>query len=71
MGKDESSIEFVPDRLGHDFRYSLDCSKIRALGWKPRFDFKSAIRETVEWYKGNEVWWKPLKERLRKKGQIK
>lgn len=71
MGKDESSIEFVKDRPGHDFRYSLDCSKLKKLGWKPKHDFNSAIKETIKWYKGNERWWRPLKEALRKKGQIK
>lgn len=71
MGKDESSIEFVKDRPGHDFRYSLDCSKIRKLGFRPKHDFDSAIKETLGWYKKNERWWKPLKEKLRKKGQIK
>lgn len=71
MGKDESSIEFVKDRLGHDFRYSLDCSRMRKLGWKPRHDFSSAIKETVSWYRKNEKLWKPLKDALRNKGQIK
>ena len=74
MGKDDkndSFIEFVKDRPGHDFRYSLDCAKIRKLGWKPKHSFDSAIKETINWYKKNETWWKPLKERLRKKGQIK
>jgi len=71
MGKDDSSIEFVQDRLGHDLRYSLDCSKMNKLGWKPRHDFSSAIKETIDWYKKNEAWWKPLKDNLRKKGQIK
>lgn len=61
LGKDESSIEFVKDRPAHDWRYSLDCSKLNALGWKPKYDFESALQETVEWYKKNETWWKPLK----------
>lgn len=60
MGKDESLIEFVEDRPGHDLRYSLDSSKIRELGWKPKHSFKEGIRETVEWYMQNEWWWKPL-----------
>ena len=70
-GKDKSSVEFVADRLGHDFRYSLDTTKLRKLGWKPKFDFSSAMKETVSWYKKNESWWKPLKEQLRSKGQVK
>ena len=60
MGKDESLIEFVEDRPGHDLRYSLDSSKIRELGWKPKHSFKEGIRKTVEWYRQNEWWWKPL-----------
>jgi len=61
LKKGEEMIERVPDRLGHDRRYSLDCSKIeRELGWKAKYDFKKALHETVEWYKKNEWWWKPL-----------
>jgi dTDP-glucose 4,6-dehydratase len=63
MGKDEAFITYVQDRLGHDFRYSLDCSKIRKLGWKPKYDFEKAMKETISWYKQNEKWWKPLKKR--------
>jgi dTDP-glucose 4,6-dehydratase len=61
MNKDESYIEYVKDRLGHDFRYSLDCTKLNSLGWKPRFNFKEAMKETINWYKNNEKWWKKLK----------
>jgi dTDP-glucose 4,6-dehydratase len=61
MGKDESFIEFVEDRPGHDLRYSLDSTKIRSeLGWRPRFNFDEALKFTVEWYLKNEWWWKPL-----------
>ncbi len=61
MGKGEDMIEHVPDRPGHDLRYSLDCSKIEGeLGWKPKHEFKQALHETVEWYKDNEQWWKSL-----------
>jgi len=61
MGKDESLIEFVEDRPGHDLRYSLDSSKIRnELGWKPEYNFDEALRYTVDWYLNNEWWWKPL-----------
>lgn len=61
MGKDESLIEFVEDRPGHDIRYSLDSSKIREeLGWRPKHSFKEGIRKTVEWYLENEWWWRPL-----------
>ncbi len=61
MGKDDGLIEFVEDRPGHDFRYSLDSTKIREeLGWKPKHSFEEGIRETVRWYLENEWWWKPL-----------
>ena len=63
LGKDESSINYVEDRLGHDRRYAIDASKIREnLGWKPKHDFASGIASTVEWYKVNEKWWRPLKK---------
>lgn len=60
LRKPESLITFVPDRPGHDRRYSLEASKIRKLGWRPRHMFEDALRETVEWYIQNEWWWKPL-----------
>lgn len=60
MGMDESRIEFVTDRLGHDFRYSLDCEKIHKLGWIPKRSFDNSIDETVEWYKRHVQWWSPL-----------
>lgn len=61
LGKGEEMIEKVPDRLGHDLRYSLDCSKaMRELGWKPTTDFRKGLHETVQWYKQNEKWWKAL-----------
>lgn len=53
-------IEFVEDRPGHDIRYSLDSSKTRSLGWKPKHSFKEGLKETVEWYLKNEWWWQPL-----------
>ena len=61
LGKTYSMIKYVPDRLGHDRRYSLDSTKIKRLGWKPTKDFNMAIKETIEWYKNNESWWKKLK----------
>ncbi len=61
FGKGEEMVERVKDRPGHDLRYSLDCSKIRAeLGWKPSAEFEAALKETIKWYKENEWWWKPL-----------
>ncbi|MEG3225450.1 MAG: dTDP-glucose 4,6-dehydratase [Methanobacteriales archaeon Met13] len=50
LGKPESLITFVEDRLGHDKRYSLDSAKIRKLGWKPIWDFPEALQETIQWY---------------------
>jgi dTDP-glucose 4,6-dehydratase len=61
LGKDESSIQFVEDRKGHDMRYSLDCTKLRGMGWKPEYDFDRALESTVTWYMENRWWWEPLK----------
>lgn len=60
LGKGKGMIEFVKDRLGHDKRYALDTSKIEALGWKPVWNFEKALKHTINWYKENEWWWKPL-----------
>jgi dTDP-glucose 4,6-dehydratase len=61
-GADESSIEPVADRLGHDRRYSVDWGKInRELGYTPQVDFESGLAATVQWYRDNEAWWRPLK----------
>lgn len=63
MGRDwDSSVEQVPDRLGHDRRYSLDDSRIRTLGYAPSRTFDQGIEETVRWYVDNPGWWRPLKE---------
>ena len=65
MGKDESSIEFVKDRPGHDRKYALDWSKIKnELSWEPQYSFDEWLEKTVEWYESNESWWKPLKNRI-------
>lgn len=62
MGADESVIQYVDDRKGHDFRYSVDWSKIRnSLNYTPKVEFYSGLLSTIEWYKKNENWWKPLK----------
>ena len=64
MGADESSIEYVEDRKGHDLRYSVDWTKInRELGYEPRVRFEDGLKETIQWYQDNEAWWKPLKKR--------
>ena len=63
LDKPETMIEPVADRLGHDRRYSVDCSKIeKELGWKPEVDFEEALHKTVHWYVNNEKWWRPLKK---------
>jgi len=62
LGKDESFIEYVKDRPGHDRRYALDWSKIKnELGWEPQGNFDELLTKTVEWYKQNESWWKRVK----------
>ncbi|MGX6447530.1 dTDP-glucose 4,6-dehydratase [Patulibacter sp. S7RM1-6] len=63
-GASEDQIKHVEDRLGHDFRYALDSSKLEALaGWKPRVDFdEGGLESTVHWYRDHEWWWKPLVE---------
>jgi dTDP-glucose 4,6-dehydratase len=64
MGEDESSIEYVEDRKGHDLRYSIDWTKInRELGYEPQVKFEDGLKETIQWYRDNEAWWKPLKNR--------
>jgi dTDP-glucose 4,6-dehydratase len=64
MGASRSSIEYVKDRKGHDLRYSVDWTKInRELGYEPEVKFEDGLRETIQWYRDNEAWWKPLKNR--------
>ena len=64
MDADETSIDFVEDRKGHDLRYSVDWTKInRSLGFEPLIDFESGLRQTVDWYRNNRSWWEPLKLR--------
>lgn len=71
MGKDENWLEHVSDRPGHDLRYAIDNSKlINELGWQPKFtDFEAGLDATIQWYKENEDWWKPLKEATEAKYQ--
>lgn len=61
LGLPESLIRRVEDRPGHDRRYSVDSAKVRALGWRPRFEFTEALERTVAWYRANEIWWRPIK----------
>jgi len=60
MKKPESLIKFVPDRPGHDFRYSLEWDRIRKMGWKPRIGFEQGLAQTIDWYVANQEWWKPI-----------
>ena len=61
FGRGDDAIERVPDRPGHDRRYSLDASHLREeLGWKPSYDFEQALTRTIEWYRANQAWWQPL-----------
>ena len=62
LGKPETLIRRVADRPGHDRRYSLGCERLRGLGWSPQVPFDEGLRATVEWYRANEAWWRPLKE---------
>jgi dTDP-glucose 4,6-dehydratase len=61
LGKSHDMIEYVNDRPGHDKRYSIDCSKIEdQIGWRPRYEFDDALKQTVNWYLQNQSWWEPL-----------
>ena len=61
LDKPMSLVRRVEDRPGHDRRYSVDCSKLGSLGWAPSHSFEAALRETVDWYRAREDWWRPLK----------
>ncbi len=60
-GRDESLVEHVPDRPGHDRRYSLASEKIRALGWSPHMRFADGLERTLNWYRENAWWWEPIR----------
>jgi dTDP-glucose 4,6-dehydratase len=64
MGKDKNEYDHVNDRPGHDLRYAIDSTKIRnELGWQPKYaDFTEGLKDTIDWYKNNEAWWRPQKE---------
>ena len=61
LGKSRSLIRFVQDRPGHDRRYSIDCTRLRALGWAPQVPFEEGLTQTVEWYRTHEDWWRKIK----------
>ncbi|MFF5260779.1 dTDP-glucose 4,6-dehydratase [Actinomadura viridis] len=63
LGAGWDRVERVPDRKGHDRRYSLDDAKLRALGYAPRVSFEEGLAGTVRWYEDNRAWWEPLKKR--------
>ena len=65
LGKDESSVEYVEDRKGHDRRYSIATDKSAALGWAPSRTFEQAIDDTIKWYVDHRDWWVPLRERVK------
>ncbi|MFZ5376080.1 MAG: dTDP-glucose 4,6-dehydratase [Patescibacteria group bacterium] len=66
MGQDESAIEFVKDRAGHDRRYAVDFSKIEnELGWKPSVTLEEGLQKTIKWYQDHPEWWQPLKHQLK------
>jgi len=60
LDKNKEHLEFITDRPGHDQRYALNSNKLMALGWQPKYDLQAGLTETVEWYKKNDWWWKPL-----------
>ncbi|MEI6913778.1 MAG: dTDP-glucose 4,6-dehydratase [Armatimonadota bacterium] len=62
LGKGDSLIKYVADRPGHDRRYSVDCSKLRSLGWAPEVSFEEGLPQTVKWYVENEGWWRRIKD---------
>lgn len=68
FGKDEKKyIRYVNDRPGHDRRYAIDWRKLKDLGWRPKYsDLDAGLAETVNWYKENQRWWRPLKARAEK-----
>jgi dTDP-glucose 4,6-dehydratase len=62
LGKPHTLIKYVKDRLGHDRRYAIDCSKIeRELGWKPAYSFEDGMKKTIRWYIDNRPWWEKIK----------
>jgi dTDP-glucose 4,6-dehydratase len=69
MGEHADAFDLVEERSGHDLRYGIDSSKLRAeLGWMPRHtDFESGLAETIDWYRRNEDWWRPVKDEVERR----
>jgi len=65
LNKPATLIKFVKDRLGHDWRYSLNWNKLKKLGWQPKYDFKTGLEKTVKWYQENQPWWQKIKKKSR------
>jgi dTDP-glucose 4,6-dehydratase len=61
LGQNDEMIDHVTDRPGHDVRYALNCDKLKKLGWRPEMNFEDGLKNTVQWYKNNERWWKKIK----------
>lgn len=61
LQKPTKLMTFVPDRLGHDRRYSVDTTKLTTLGWRPKYKFETALQQTIKWYGANKWWWEKLK----------
>lgn len=64
LGRPESLVTFVADRLGHDRRYSINCDKVKKLGWAPAYDFDEALSKTVDWYQEHADWWQALRDKV-------
>ena len=62
FGVGEEAIDYVPDRPGHDWRYSLDTGRVRELGWEPAYGFDQGLADTIAWYRRHQDWWRPLKQ---------
>lgn len=60
LNQGEEMIEFVVDRLGHDFRYAIDTTKLKSLGWQSKYSFDESFDITIQWYQNNQNWWEPL-----------
>ncbi|OGX28559.1 MAG: dTDP-glucose 4,6-dehydratase [Omnitrophica WOR_2 bacterium RIFCSPHIGHO2_02_FULL_67_20] len=65
LGRPQELLQRVADRPGHDRRYAMDDAKLRALGWQPQTPFAQGLEATIDWYRANEAWWKPLTQTLR------